>query len=482
MNTHPSLTNPFGTFTKHPTLGGIPPEPSAQPVFCSPESGYRGFWHEQRPVLESEYRYKYSGGLGTYCHSHQPFSVYCPEVGKTFFCWGGTTREHEVSKNLPRFDWGPGQLTHMVGCFDHHRGEVERPVTLLDKWCGDAHDNPVLSVDPKGYIWIFSPSHGNWTTPSWVHRSKNPHDIHGGFETVLGGVFAYPQAFWSPTTGLILFHVQYTGGRGTHLTKTADGKHWTNPKTLALIGDGSYQIAHVQGPHLGVIFDHHPKGKGVDARTNLYYMESFDGGETWQNARGEILHLPLTEVENPALVRNALSENLLIYIKDLQFDEKGRPVLAYLTSGSSSPGPGGDPRTWLFATFNGTHWKHEAITQSKSNYDHGALFRRHGGWDLIAPIGEGPQPYNPGGEVVAWRREDGGPGWQFLRALTQGSPSNHNFIRRGIGGHPDFLAFWADGNPREPSPSRLYFCDQQGSVYRLPETMTADRQKPERVM
>ncbi|MBL8993967.1 MAG: BNR-4 repeat-containing protein, partial [Spirochaetia bacterium] len=289
------------------------------------DDGFRGFWHEQRPRLNTPYRYKYSGGLGTYCHSHQPFSVYCPEVHQTFFCWGGTSRAWEEQRSLPRFDWGEGMLLHQVGVYDHHAKKVHRPVILLDKWCGDAHDNPVISVDPEGYLWVFSPSHANWTTPSYIHKSKKPFSTTGGFEKITEGLFAYPQAFWERETGLNLFHVQYLEGRALRLISSPDGRHWSHPKALALIGEGSYQIAHVEGRHLAIIFDHHPAGRGVDGRTNLYYMESFDGGENWQNAFGKPLVLPLTAVDNPALVLEALSQDLLVYVKDLQFDAKGKP-------------------------------------------------------------------------------------------------------------------------------------------------------------
>jgi hypothetical protein len=52
--------------------------------------GYRGIWYMNQRT-EDEYRFKYSGGLGTYCAKHSPFAVYRPEVNKTFFCFGGTT-------------------------------------------------------------------------------------------------------------------------------------------------------------------------------------------------------------------------------------------------------------------------------------------------------------------------------------------------------------------------------------------------------
>ncbi|MBL8994271.1 MAG: hypothetical protein JNM63_13095, partial [Spirochaetia bacterium] len=153
----------------------------------------------------------------------------------------------------------------------------------------------------------------------------------------------------------------------------------------------------------------------------------------------------------------------------------------YLTSRSKNPGPEGDPRIWYSVTFDGERWIHTEIAHSKSNYDHGALFRSSTGWDLIAPIGEGPQPYNPGGEVVVYKGDEHGLSWRFDKSLTQNSPANHCFVRRGMNAHSDFLGFWADGNPREPGPSRLYFCDSDGGVYRLPALMTQDWETPEKL-
>ena len=48
--------------------------------------GYRGIWYKNQNI-KGDYKFKYSGGLGTYCAKHKPFAVYCPEVDKTFFCY-----------------------------------------------------------------------------------------------------------------------------------------------------------------------------------------------------------------------------------------------------------------------------------------------------------------------------------------------------------------------------------------------------------
>ena len=45
--------------------------------------------------------------------------------------------------------------------------------------------------------------------------------------------------------------------------------------------------------------------------------------------------------------------------------------------------------------------------------------------------------------------------------------------------HPDFYAFWADGNPDEFSESRLYFTNEVGdTIWILPYVMTQDFAEP----
>ena len=53
-----------------------------------PEAGYRGIWYMNQP-LDNEYKYKYSGGLGTYPQQHNPLAIYSAKVNKTFFLLRG---------------------------------------------------------------------------------------------------------------------------------------------------------------------------------------------------------------------------------------------------------------------------------------------------------------------------------------------------------------------------------------------------------
>ena len=65
--------------------------------------------------------------------------------------------------------------------------------------------------------------------------------------------------------------------------------------------------------------------------------------------------------------------------------------------------------------------------------------------------------------------------------MTQDSSMNHTYVRRVLNATPDFIALWADGHGRQPSESRVYFCDSQGSVFQLPFVMNSDHASPIKV-
>lgn len=459
------------------------------------DNGYRGIWYMNQP-LQNEYRFKYSGGLGTYCAKHKPFAVYCPQVNKTFFCYGGTSEDSYLKRDLTTGDDRKdlsGILLHMVSYYDHATGTVPRPTILLDKQTKDAHDNPVIAVDDQGYIWIFSTSHGT-SRPSYIHRSKEPYridefeQIHAtkieeGNEVPMTD-FSYMQAWHVPGRGFVAFFTRYKypAARTACFATSADGVRWSQWQRLAAIDEGHYQISAVSENNAGTALNYHPKGKGLNWRTNLYYIETTDFGRTWHTAGGEAATLPLTTPQNNALVHDYEKEGLLVYIKDIRFDEAGRPVILYITSRGYRSGPEDGPRTWTTARWAGAAWEIRPVTTSDNNYDMGSLYiETDGTWRIIAPTEPGPQPYNPGGEVAVWTSGDQGASWQKAKQLTSNSPFNHTYVRHPVNAHDGFYAFWADGHGREPSASSLYFCTKAGDVFRLPDRMTAEFAQPEKV-
>ena len=115
----------------------------------------------------------------------------------------------------------------MVSYFDHVTGMVPRPTLLLDKQTSDAHDNPVISMDDKGYIWIFSTAHGT-SGSSYIHKSKEPYNIDA-FELIRPIVqtadkkmpfmnFSYFQPWFVPQRGFECFMTLYhQAGHTNHL-------------------------------------------------------------------------------------------------------------------------------------------------------------------------------------------------------------------------------------------------------------------------
>jgi hypothetical protein len=440
------------------------------------DDGYRGIWYFNQPSKD-EYKYKYSGGFATYPQQQEPMAIYSKEANKTFFCYGGTTAQKAGD---------PQVLLHMVSYYDHATGKVPRPTILLNKQTDDAHDNPTISIDDKGFIWIFSASHGTGR-PSFIHRSKKPYSIDE-FELIQKTNFSYTQPWWLPGRGFLFLHTRYNsksagtkGVRGLHTMTSPDGVAWSKPELFANIEMGDYQISWPNGGKVATAFDFHPNGEGLNGRANIYFAQTADGGKTWRNSAGENVPLPITSIQNPALIYNSRARKLLVYLKDIAFDAKGNPVILFLTSKGFESGPKNQPRTWHTAYGRGATWEINDVTTSDSNYDHGSLYIEADGlWRIIAPTEPGPQPFNPGGEMVMWTSKDQGTTWIKEKQLTRDSKLNHTYARKPLNANPEFYAFWADGNPRQPSGSSLYFTNQKGDhVWRLPTKMTADLEKPE---
>ena len=478
----------------------------ANPLLNKKDSGYRGIWYYNQK-LDNEYVYKYSGGLGTYPANHYPFSVYRPEVDKTFFCYGGFDPEEQT-------------LWHEVGVFDHKTKKVSRPTVVLDKKTDDAHDNPVMSIDDEGRIWIFSTSHGTGR-PSFIHRSVRPYDI-SEFERVeptklVDGApvpmtnFSYMQVRNVPERGFFTFFTTYDRKliagvdpqtkvqRILAFMSSRDGISWSAWQPLAAMEIGHYQNACVNfipGENaadgkprvkLGTAFNYHPavakgaRGVGLNWRTNVYYMESTDLGETWHTVDGTPLEPPLLRSDSPALVRDYERENLNVYITDLAYDAKGRPIVAYVTSKGYESGPEMGPRYFCVARWNGEEWRYSTVCEVDNNYELAMIYPEEADSGVLRLVGsfeDGPQAFNTGGEISQWLSRDDGATWQKEFQLTEKSAVNQCFPRRTINASPEFYAFWAEGNGREKSISTLRFSTKDGKVYALPREMKEDWESP----
>ena len=437
-------------------------------------NGYRGIWFALGQV-NTAYGDKYSGGLGTYTMKHIPMAVYAPEADKTFFVFGGTPTA------------GEKYLQCMIGCYDHATGMLQRPRMVMDKGVlgvKDPHDNPTVQIDRNGHVWVFVSGRGN-KREGYRYRSINPFDITA-FEEVSHDIMAYPQVMYHPEKGFFLFFTRYDGTRQLFWKTSPDGVTWTDYRQLASIKEGTeknsghYQISNICGTKLCTAFNRHINGN-VDTRTNIYFIQSTDWGETWTTVDGQSGTVPITQRANNALVRDYQTLGKNCYIKDLNFDADGNPVILYLISDNHLTGPEGGIREWFTLHWNGTEWEQTKFAESTHCYDSGSLWVEGEEWTILAPTDAGPQYWGAGGEVVRFRSTDRGKTWVRTQTLTHNSTNNNTYVRRPFGAADGFYAFWADGNPDLFTQSNLYFCNRDGTVFRMPYTMTTDWQKPIRI-
>ena len=118
--------------------------------------------------MSGEYGDEYSGGLRL-CFSHTliPMAVYAPKVDKTFFVYGGTTGPED------RY------LLAMASYYDHKRHRVPRPTIVRDqRGINDPHDNPSLTIDDAGHMWVFFAGRGRGRRDkSSVARNPTPSSL-----------------------------------------------------------------------------------------------------------------------------------------------------------------------------------------------------------------------------------------------------------------------------------------------------------------
>lgn len=462
----------------------LPPPPVETPILaeCPPADGIQGIWYGNQPI-GAPYAYKYSGGLATYPQQHEPIAIYDAASQRTYFVYGASSTKLApyTAEKAPTME----HLGNTIGCisyFDHKTRTFARPRQLYSRNVLDPHENPVLCIDAEGYLVVFCPSHGNGRL-SFILRSRKPRDI-SQFDLLAQmparDNFSYPQPWYVPGSGIAFLHTSYETQYGQRrlmvlqIPDSAKFPEWSKRKALSVIAQGNYQISWPDGQgRVGTAFDMHPPmGKGqvpLNYRTNIYFVRTPDGGTTWQTAGGETVTTPLRDVKNPALVYDAQAEGKLVYLKDIAYDEQQRPMILYVTATDWVPGPKNPPVQWGLAVFDGQTWKHHAITTSLHNYDHGSLYlSAPNDWRIIAPTAPGVAPYATGGHMILWQSVDRGVTWKIMKPITAAPGYNHTYARKPLNWQPDFAALWADYTGYLPGPSRLHFCDINGTLYTMP--------------
>jgi len=165
------------------------------------------------------------------------------------------------------------------------------------------------------------------------------------------------------------------------------------------------------------------------------------------------------------------------YLKDVNFDRNGRPVILFLTSRASSP-VSQRPRQWQTFRWNGRDWVRRPFTTSATTTTTArSISNPTAPGRVIAPTELGRSPTTRRREMVMWTSTDEGQTWTRVKQLTRNSPRNHTYARRPLNAHPTSTPVGPTAmvvsrpNPACTSPANeattLAFARQDGRRFRL---------------
>jgi hypothetical protein len=503
---------------------------------------------------------KYSGNLSTYTAKHSPSAVrkglftyftYSGEVPLDGFESGdskiGTTMTIGCKYEgtfLFQDSAGRGPaLGIYVSRYNHVTGRVAKPVLVHMKCTNDTHDNAVINIDADGYIYLLVSGRGT-IRGSFIFRSAATDSIDSFVDVTpatdnyldyfnditdaagIGRPFVgdayrginYPKMYWvnepiGQSLGYFrLIYTIYCGASepitcaGTRQLYTAkiyveDGKASIQSIQPLAAYNGHYAVANGKGRDIVVAFNVHID-KDIDNRSNIYYMHSVDGGETWLNARNEELTLPLVSSMN--LDRVAVREYYdpdftgpieeRVYLKDVNFTGTGlnkMPTILYVGSSSVDHFPSIGADHYLAKEhWTGGSWAQTHLTDAVDhNYSSGMLFLTNDRYRVFYPHTDEPKNNALAGGAVAYLdtgATDDTTGTSFLISDDVVDPRNgdstyltdlceFNYIKPVLYGSDDFVGILSGGNTyqyRQIAP--LFIVDLYGTLRRLPTSFSDD--------
>jgi hypothetical protein len=518
------------------------------------------FWVDINSDGTSNSIVKYSGNLSTYTAKHSPSAVrkglftyftYSGEVPFDGFEAAnskiGTTLvsgcKYEGSLLFANSFGTSPALGIYVSRYNHVTGRVAKPVLVHMKCTNDPHDNAMINIDADGFIYLIvsgrSTYRGNFIfrsteiesidsfddmTPAMDNYLDYFNDIADAAE--IGRPFEgdayrginYPKMYWvddpaDQSLGYFrLIYTIYCGARepitceGTRQLYTArmyveNGKASIKGIKPLASYKGHYAVTKAKDQDIVVAFNMHLK-KNIDHRSNLYYMHSVDGGETWLNARNEEVTLPLVSSTNfdQVAVREYYDPDYLgpinqrVYIKDIDFVGEALskvPTILYVGSLSDNYFPSKSADHYLAKErWTGNSWIQTRLTDAVDhNYSSGMLFLAGDHYRIFYPHTDEPKNNALAGGAVAYLDTGTGDditGNPVLITEDVADPRNgdstyltdlceFNYIKPVLHGSDDFVGILSGGNPyrnREYAP--LFIVDLNGSVRRLPTSFSND--------
>ena len=190
-----------------------------------------------------EYRYKYSGGLGTYPQQHVPIAIYSAAANKTFFCYGGADRQAERA------------AAHGLLLRPRHR-QVPRPRSC---W-SSRPTTPTRTRRCRSTTRATSGSSPTRTARrTLVHLPQRDAVLDRRVRAGRADQLLLQPAVVRARPGLsVSAHALRKRPAAAAWMTSPDGREWSEPQPLAQSRKGHYQISNRHGERVATAFNYHP--------------------------------------------------------------------------------------------------------------------------------------------------------------------------------------------------------------------------------
>ena len=346
----------------------------------------------------------------------------------------------------------------------------------------DNHGRPALLVDGLGYIHLIFGGHGGdsdqgnndmgaYGSGKQTHLvSKKPGDITSW--KILDNIppfGTYSQFIKMPNNNIYLFY-----RHGPHRSdwvyqkSTDNGRTFANPVSILKhkpqkanpeVYDTWYAWFQ-EGPNNTVIvsFNYHPCANPevhTSLRTNEYAMKMNTLNDTWENAKGTKLAMPLTKESADSLTLVFDSKGEKTRVGTNLSDSQGNPNLYFRYNSKT--------QSICYSRWTGKEWQISSIIPPEYTFNGGDLFFEKG--DKIRFLAS--YHHLDIGEVGWWNSSDKGLTWQKEAALLSSTSSSYEISALIRNAHPDARVIVAEiPNNTTDNISKLYLLGNSGSVKR----------------
>jgi len=346
----------------------------------------------------------------------------------------------------------------------------------------DNHGRPALIVDGEGYIHLIFGGHGgdrdqgnnslgSYGSGKQTHLiSKKPGDISSW--EILDNIppfGTYSQFIKMPNNNIYLFY-----RHGPHRSdwvyqkSTDNGRTFANPVSILRhkpqkgnpdVYDTWYAWFQ-EGPGNTVItsFNYHPCANNsvhTSLRTNEYSMKMNTVNDTWENAKGEKLTMPLTKESADSLTMVFDSKGEKTRLGTNLADSRGNPHLYFRYNSKS--------QSFLYSRWTGKEWQTSTINSPEYTFNEGDLFIEYG--DKLRFMASCHR--QDLSEVGWWNSMDKGLTWEKEVPLLSSAGASYVMSALIRNAHPDARVIVAEipVNP-DGKYSKLYLLGNSGPIKR----------------